>query len=80
MKKTPAIPGSRIDPETAVPSTDMRAIGGIPYTDLEIQVAALTTQGKTPREIAEQLMISIPTVRDLLKMVSAKTRGEIKGC
>jgi DNA-binding CsgD family transcriptional regulator len=56
------------------------ARNSLPYTDLEIRVAELSARGATPLEIAEQLMISIPMVDDLLKTVLAKARGEMRGC
>lgn len=80
MKNALVIPGSRIDPGKTKQEIKISAIAGVPYTDLEIQVAALTAQGGTPLEIAERLMISIPMVHDILSIVLAKARGEMRGC
>jgi DNA-binding CsgD family transcriptional regulator len=61
-------------------NSHVSAWNSLPYTDLEIEVAALSAKGKTPLEIAEKLMISIPMVDDILKTVLAKARGEMRGC
>jgi DNA-binding NarL/FixJ family response regulator len=80
MKSTLVIPGSRNDPDQAEQKTLVSAMSCLPYTDLEIQVAALTAEGRTPLEIAEQLLISIPMVHDILSIILAKARGEMRGC
>jgi|GEM_PF-2805921 len=80
MKSTLVLPRIKKDEGKAEQEIHVSAVGDLPYTDLEIEVAALTAQGRTPLEIAEKLLISIPMVEDLLKMVLAKARGEMRGC
>jgi len=80
MKSTLVRSGSREVLDQTEHKKQPGAWESLPYTDLEIEVAALTAKGKTSMEIAEQLMISIPMIDDILKTVLAKARGEMRGC